>query len=1498
MANIFFGTGLTLPVVAPPPALPQMQTVLCPGDQPLALFPVRLETRFFAQPGGSSELRVRVYPDKIQIDSHEPDLTPAEKQWGEHYWTQVWRAANDPQAQANAWRQLADRYEAPRAAWIVRVMRPLNMQNRPATPVPPNAPLDNPPQFPAITPANDEIAWRNAPTAKLMPERWFAVVQSGGRPVLAVPGRDIQQPLAVGPDPRAPDAAIAGTDAAVDAGMKWMVDFAEAEAKGMALRIPVSAQILAAGIDSLFVFGTAASAQPAATAQRLSRLLDAHHYTDGLEFVRPGTPSNNSAERRSGYDSDDTGHARSFATEIANRDVALQADSNAQRLGLALGLAASDIAPVLGNAGEARSGLELDMRSMNTALWQASWGYFLSNMVGFEGTGLTPETVAWAREHFEKHVRGLGPFPSLRCGRQPYGVLPVTSLDLWQPRAGEEAQHARDIWLRGFLVRLRDNVWRPSLTNVARIGLRQDSPDPDADLTDVMRTDAVSNGYSTRALLGRHFLQHLRAFVGEDLQANGFIATHDAAAIGIVQRLGFSATFRPRLARGVYADQSFPITKPLVQTGEVSPWRRLEPNYIGELLAKASIADLVKIQPNASLLQALLRHAMLMEYAHAAVAIAGTQAGANVGALLKDAELIDLVSGGTLTDTNKRLLDRAVSAITGNNTIRAHLEALTTFQTPQTAALGAFRASLTHLQALDSEALQYLMQSTLDLAVHRLDAWVTSMATKRLAAMRAVQPQGLYVGSYGWVENLRPAPTPAVATPPAGEAGPLVAAPGDSGFIHAPSMTQAATAALLRNAHLGASGVPQVTGPFAIDLSSRRVREAQWLLDGVRQGQPLGALLGYRFERRLHELTLSGLIVDQFIPPLRELAPLTAGKLEQTAGLALEHIAANNVVDGLVLLQKWRDNEHEVTHQLEGHADAPPQAVTAIVNEIRMLGDTLDALSDALTAEAAYQMVRGNTTRTASTLNAIANGDAPPPELEVARTPRSGTALTHRLLVLFSGKPATTPGWATATQSARAAAEPMLNAWAAKLLGDPRKVRCTVEHLDETSGAVLDSRVFPLAELKLAPLDAVFGIEAEPRAGQMSEIELRVLDHLRHKTGTAGFPLHARLRIQHARPANLGSTERTLLDVLEQARAARRLFASARGADAEDLTPPERASTDTVNFTELEARVVKAEKALQTAHKALETLVKKGTAATSVALRSALLKLCSFGVSAAVPAIAAGDDEAVRGGLVLQATALLKESKARIDQGIALRAATAAGETSARLSQLTQRMSALFGSAFVALPQFTCAHAAELAGALAASTQTQGGDPLAAHTWFARCARVRDTAARLGTVLRGAEVLNTGDRLNLRVAQLPFSATERWVGLPPEPGKALPPSKLSLVIHAPATIDSAQVLSGLLVDEWVEIVPNREETTAIAFQFNPPDACAPQSVLLAVPPVPGTAWTVASLHRVLVETLDMAKLRAIDAEGLGELSHYLPALYFAFNENDEAVSTDFAPLTS
>ena len=40
---------------------------------------------------------------------------------------------------------------------------------------------------------------------------------------------------------------------------------------------------------------------------------------------------------------------------------------------------------------------------------------------------------------------------------------------------------------------------------------------------------------------------------------------------------------------------------------------------------------------------------------------------------------------------------------------------------------------------------------------------------------------------------------------------------------------------------------------MAVNLTSRRTRLALGLIDGVRAGNRLGALLGYRLERFLHE---------------------------------------------------------------------------------------------------------------------------------------------------------------------------------------------------------------------------------------------------------------------------------------------------------------------------------------------------------------------------------------------------------------------------------------------------------------------------------------------------------------------------------------------------------------------------------------------------------------------------------------------------------------------
>ena len=116
------------------------------------------------------------------------------------------------------------------------------------------------------------------------------------------------------------------------------------------------------------------------------------------------------------------------------------------------------------------------------------------------------------------------------------------------------------------------------------------------------------------------------------------------------------------------------------------------------------------------------------------------------------------------------------------------------------------------------------------------------------------------------------------------------------------------------------------------------------------------------------------------------------------------------------------------------------------------------------------------------------------------------------------------------------------------------------------------------------------------------------------------------------------------------------------------------------------------------------------------------------------------------------------------------------------------------------------------------------------------------------------------------------------------------------MVQSTAPLDAAKPLAGLLIDEWVEVVPSATETTGIALQYDQPNAAPPQTILLAVPPQTDTPWTVWSLQQVLLETLDLARIRAVDSDALDEVGHYLPALYFACNTAGDTVTTDFTAI--
>ncbi|MCI0748820.1 MAG: hypothetical protein L0Y58_25720, partial [Verrucomicrobia subdivision 3 bacterium] len=1184
------------------PNTPDVGIQLSSGPaRPVVLFPVRLETRFFPQADGSSELRVRVYPDKVHIDTHEPGLTADELTWGRHFWEQTWRAGNDQERGKAAWRQLADRFDPPRAAWIARALKPLNPGDRPANPVASNQPLPKPVRFPS--PATKAEAWTRAPATRVLPNVWIVLGYKNGRLVVNVKGGVIPDILPTGPDP-SPSANA--DQLGIDDGMKWMVDFDAAEKVGMGIRTKLAREDAAAGLDFVLVMGIKDSLDGTTDwTLRLAELFNAQHYTDGVSFVPQGTPSNNTLDAPSGFSSNDPGHEASYLVERAAPAFQPGDGSNADVLTTAFGLA--NAGQVFANLPDATAKEQLHARQMNTALWQATWGYFLLQMLGVGETSespLTDDDIAWARSHFIDYVRASGPLPAVRIGKQPYGVLPVTSLNAWKPPAGQQSQYTRDVALRDFLIRLRD-IWRRNYPEIPRLGR---SDDVDKDLAEVLSMDGISSDYSMRNLMGRHYLEHLWVFLSAEFFLGFFMSWQERSQLAhgqfgrwfaaqedltatVLKTLG--VTWRPRLARAVFSPPVAALRGALVQADQSLS---LSPNYIESMLAARDLDairnETVQQPPPHTLLYLLLRHSMLLEYAAAASRLLINR-GLLPPALRREPELVDLpVEQSTQSVWEQMGTNISVTGVAEPMAVGKYLLGFTptgepdVTREPDLKPLRDFRASLAHLKTLKVTRLEQLMTGTLDLCSHRLDAWITSFATKRLAEMRKASPTGVLFGGYGWVMNLKPADAQTKVAPPPGEQDPVFQSANNPGFVHTPSLTQASTVAILRSGHLSHAG-NQPNGPLAIDLSSERVRLATWLLDGVRQGQPLGALLGYRFERRLQEAGKA-----QFISFFRELAPLVARKLEQS-DQPVEAIAANNVVDGLELQRLWLAALRTLRTAftllgpvsiLFGPLKTKPSqtdltnAEPVLASELNSLADSVDAVSDALMAESVYQVVRGNPLRAASTVESIAGGETPPPELEVVRTPRTGIALTHRLVTLFSGEPVLPPEWASPGSPFRANAEPHLNAWAAKLLGNPANVRCVVERLEPGTGKVSESKELRLNQLRLSPLDLIYAVEGG-QGGQQAEIEQRILYTIMRQPD--GFAPGSLLRVSPNRKPKWKINELGFGEFSELLRTARKLITSARAIDATDLNLPERSTNFSVDVVELDKRAVGAEQSLR-----------------------------------------------------------------------------------------------------------------------------------------------------------------------------------------------------------------------------------------------------------------------------------------------------------------------------
>ncbi|MGV8977822.1 MAG: hypothetical protein ACOH17_07245 [Cellulomonas sp.] len=1477
-----------------------------PDATPVLFLPVRIETRFVDSPD-RSELWVRIYPDQVQIDGHQPELSADELAAGTSYWNDLWLVGN-PSSSLDAaqapWRGLVARFGAPRAAWIARQCTPVNITDRPAAPTAPGqAPS------PALQPASPPVrglAAMSPATARLLPEHWTVGLDGAGG-TSTVTGSPVAADLAVSlaaADGTLTDGFPDGLP--VDEGMRWLVDFDAAVAVGMAVRVPLTAAQRSAGFDRVLVYGLGtqqggSSIDP----DVVTSLLEAHHYSDGLAFVPQGAPTNNTVDASSAYRRSDPGADNSFAVE-ASASLTAADGSDGPLAARLLGVPRS----VFDHVQEADRFDQRDSSDMITALWPATLGYFLRQMG--DGT-LSEDQVEAARLWTIDHVRPRGPLPALRTGQTPYGILPVTSTARWVSADADPVEATVLTLVRRLLP-----TWVDSSAAAPHLGATPG--DPDADLAHVLGQDASSMTFRGRHVLGDELLWNVLSLDGIPPSAStSWWQPHLAAGRGLLDSLGYTG-WDPRLVHTGLAPSDYPVEAATVVAGPLSETDPLpmdatvgttKLNYI-QWLRQASIAD---IRANSypgiavpdTLLYRILRQCMLLDYVTLAQ-FAQLREGLLTTAQTREQELVAIATSPPAPSPVARasqataaaaeqvqaqvtpweVLARPVS-VADQRSWAEYLVALDPPPESPFARLAHLRASFDRLSTLPTAELDRLLTETLDVCSHRLDAWVTSLATARLASQRAAvgsdgggpgSTSPLRTGGYGWVENLRPAAPRAPLSaavearvadldvrrerlyPHVPQARAATQAPPDNGgFIHAPSLAQAATAAVLRSGYLSHQGGAE-DGLLSLDLSSDRVRAALWLLDGVRQGQPLGALLGYRLETAMHDAGL-----DAYIQPLRDRFPIVGGKLTPTSPGA-EFVAASNVVDGIALDRARSDGTLDATADWGAGLPGVGSDRTTLLGLFAALDDTVDAISDVGVAEAVYQTMRGNPDRTAGTLDAVSQAQHMP-QPQVVSTPRGGTDQTHRVMTLFAGAPAAPLAWAAVPATPRSRAEAWLSAWVAGLLPDPTTIAAQVSYTPAGGAPVITT--VRLSELEIGPLDvlALCRIDSDP---QRSELEARILYH--------ALPSDAGgIVISYSSPP--GTT--SFADLVNTARAIDDLIAGARPLAARDLVLPESTVPAAIDISDLNARASSARAGLDVVVADLAVAAAGGGGPDGA--RDAILAAAGYGVPGAIPPSprGSGPDAA----LVAQATSLHRTLASR---AAALAAITPSSSDPAPALEV---LGTVFGPGFVVLPRFAPPDAAVLRAEFGLDPSALGADPTALARWQQQLTHVRPGIARLDLALLLGEVVAGATPPVVRVAQLPAVTGDRWLALPVAPGPTARAinGRLALVAHVVGDVSDPSVSwSGLLVDAWPERVPSTTESAGVAFHHDEPKARAPQALLLAVCPDLGRGWDEPTLQAVLGEAFDLARARTVDLGSVGRVGQVLPALYFPFNLRQDTVS--------
>jgi hypothetical protein len=906
---------------------------------------------------------------------------------------------------------------------------------------------------------------------------------------------------------------------------KWLFDFDEAIKVGMGFKVDLSTEVYNAGFDRLFVLGTKMSADEIGGKETVEELIQHHHYgSSGFSIMPQGTPTNNTEDENSGYsESEDT--EETFKRYILDSNESDPDDPKTRKDGKWL-------TTLLGIDAD-KSSMNLvenyyqtdqrEARAMNTALWSGTIGYFMESMMT---PVLSENDEKVTHSFFTEHVNGRGCIPAIRIGNQPYGILATNTISnqkwLFQDRnrlsSGSLTKELSTLQkMNSVINKIRQDFMEFS-DQVAFVGKEGDAHDI---LLEAIGLHASSVEFHQRYAKSFDHLYHLRLFFStpslydiyteegyEDrgmdlLQKLGYQLPKGRKAIPILEKFFLSTS---NLLKGDLIDD-----QPLSEANPIRPYTTPEvagdagKNYIHWLIDNAlSDHDKIKKQqgfeegaPKALLYQ-MLRHAVELEFVNTALKLFRSTdqlTAAQVTAAKVDANFIGIKEQPTTLESK---YDYLSAELTNQNVNTA--QHITNLLQSGTVSINTQRLlemveALKLLKDVPTARLERVFVEHLDSCTYRLDAWLLGFVNLQLAQMRqpvnSVRAQdtekGIYIGAYGWVEHLKPdneilqpvtldGELKAIFDP--NDENEILKDSSNAGYIHAPSINQATTAAVLRNAYISnaTSDDPEI---YKVNLSSERVRMAQGIIQGMQQGQSLGALLGYQLERGLHDRYQEA-EVDTFIYELRKAFPLIANRLPDTSEAdedfqSITQIEARNVVDGLALVNHIIDAETNADKLYPFGKDLAPantDEAKIINSEVDRILNINDALADLATADGIHHAVQANYERAAATMDTYSKGNFPPTP-EVTRTPRSGVSLTNRVGIHLSAS-----SIAPAGANPRVVAEPGINDLIGDFLPALTDICCKVTyHIPSYEDGVINLEqevVVSMDQLGLSPIDLFY----------------------------------------------------------------------------------------------------------------------------------------------------------------------------------------------------------------------------------------------------------------------------------------------------------------------------------------------------------------------------------------------------------------------------------------